>query len=78
MGPAGDKFLRSRDVGYGGRVRKERSDWSPPDTLWDKQTLLLFSDAMIAEDVVEDGVGGDGVAGYGRDGGDGFAKVLGN
>ena len=33
MGPAGDKFLCNRDVGYGGRVRKERSDWSSPDTL---------------------------------------------
>ena len=32
-GPAGDKFSRSEDAGNGGRVRKERSDWSPPDTL---------------------------------------------
>lgn len=29
---------------------------------------ILLSDAMIAEDVVEDGVGGNGVAGYGGDG----------
>ena len=30
-GPAGDKLSAAADdAGYGGRVRKERSDWSPP------------------------------------------------
>ena len=30
-GPAGDKLSAAADdEGYGGRVRKERSDWSPP------------------------------------------------
>ena len=30
-GPAGDKLSATADdAGYGGRVRKERSDWSPP------------------------------------------------
>ena len=44
MGPAGDKFLCNRDVGYGGRVRKERSDWSSPDTLCRALALTVTID----------------------------------
>ncbi len=40
--------------------------------------VFLFSDAMLRKYCMQDGVGGDGVAGDGRDGGDCLAKVLGN
>ena len=36
----------------------------------------LFPDAVVFENVVKDGVGGDVFAKNGRDGGDGIAKVL--